>query len=327
VTTPCRIVIRGTPQECGLRNSLISAAVACGCTVEILDWGPWKPTWLASAAFRQPKLAIGFRRELCRQIDALADIGPVDLVLVIKGPLLDSRTVDHLRRRFGPPVVCWNPDDPLDHEISNHGGGMSRAIENYDAYVTWSDDVAERISRMCDRVLVIPFAWDPEIMTPAPGDGTAAGRIVFIGTGTKSRRASLQNLAHLRPLVFGNNWERMDGIECHPAVLGNVFSKIIGEARWNINFLRPQNARSHNMRTFEIPGAGGNQVAPATADHERFLGRDDRTLLFRSHDELESLLRSDPRQLPPRSRNLMDGHTYRARLNQLLTQLKIGTGT
>jgi hypothetical protein len=316
-----RIVLVGTPAEAGLRVSLATALRTCGNEVDMFDLGPWSPGWLVSAAYRRPILGSGLRREFRRRIDALADKAHTELVIVLKGELLNSRSIDHLRKRFDSAVVCWNPDSPFDQAISNRGAGIPRAIGAYDAYVTWADDVAERLDRIAARVLVIPFGWDPEIMRPVAGDGIAANRIVFIGTATKQRAALMQSLAHLHPLVFGSRWPNLQGIEVRPAVFGNNFCKVTGEAKWNINVLRPQNAKSHNMRTFEIVGAGGNQVAPQTHDHRKFLISDSRTALFRKEVELESILRSDPRERPSRQPGLLEGQTYVDRVNQLLRDM------
>jgi hypothetical protein len=268
-------------------------------------------------------LGVGFRREFRRRVDVLAENGAADLVLVIKGVFLNPCSIDYIRLRFGSPVVCWNPDSPFDYAVSNCGAGIPQAIASYDAYITWADDVAERLSAVAARVLVIPFAWDPEIMPRTAGYGVAEDRIIFIGTATRERRAWLQSLAHLRPMVFGNGWPKIEGVDVRPPVFGIGFCEIVGEAKWNLNLLRPQNARSHNMRTFELVGAGGVQVAPQTDDHRRFLGGDSRTVLFQSEDELESILRSDPYARPPRLPTLLAGHTYRDRAEQILRELKI----
>jgi hypothetical protein len=318
-----RIVIVGIPAAGGLRDSLVAAFRHSGCAVDLLDFGPWSPTWLVSAAFREPTLGVRFRREFRGRVDELAEHGCADLVLVFKGALFDPRSIDHLRSRFGSPVVCWNPDSPFDDAVSNRGAGIPRTIGAYDAYITWADDVAERLSSVAARVLVVPFAWDPEITRPTAGRGVAAGRIVFIGTGTRRRSALLKGLAHLRPMVFGNQWPKIEGVDIRPPVFGTEFCGIVDEAKWNLNILRPQNARSHNMRTFELVGAGGAQAAPQTDDHQRFLGDDSRTVLFHSTEELESILRSDPCDRLPRSPALLDGHTYRDRARQVLTDLRI----
>ena len=317
-----RIIIVGQPAEAGLRDSLVTAFRWSGCTVDVLDLGPWQPHWLATAAFRQPTLGTKFRRQLLRHIDAVAETSPVELVLVMKGPFIDSRMIDYLRMRFDSPIVCWNPDSPFDRAISNCGAGMRSAITAYDAYVTWAHDVAEQLLPIT-RVVVIPFAWDPELMPPTPGHGLAAGRIVFIGTGSRERCDRLAGLAHLRPLIFGNQWPAIDGLDIRPPVQGLSFCRIVGEAKWNLNLLRPQNARSHNMRTFELVGAGGTQVAPHTDDHQRFLGSDSQTVLFRTSRELEDILRSDPTEYPPRHPALLKEHTYTDRARQLLNTLKL----
>lgn len=318
-----RLVLIGEPAKEGLRNSLITAFRSCGCIVDSLDLGPWEPAWLASAAYRQPMLGIGFRRRFRRQADKLAEKGPADLVLVCKGALLNRRSINYLRCRFASPVICWNADSPFDRAISNRGGGIPETIRAYDAYITWADDVAERLSAAAARVIVIPFAWDPGLMRPTAGYGLASGRIVFIGTGTRERSVSLRSLAHLNPLIFGNGWPKIEGVDIRPPVTGLNFSRVVGEAKWNINLLRPQNARSHNMRTFELVGSGGTQVAPLTNDHQRFLSNDSRTVLFRDMRELESILRSDPHELGPRLPNVLEGHTYADRAKRLLSELNI----
>lgn len=318
-----RIVVVGMPAEAGLRDSIIAGFQRSGCVVDVLDLGPWSPSWLVSAAFRQPALGAGFRREFRRRVDVSAEHGSADLVLVLKGAMLDPRSIGYLRLRFNSPVVCWNPDSPFDDAVANCGAWIPRTIGAYDAYITWADDVAQRLSAVAARVLVIPFAWDPEIMRPTAGRGVAAGRIVFIGTGTRERSALLQSLAHMRPVAFGNRWPKIEGVDIRPPAFGIEFCRIVGEAKWNINPLRPQNARSHNMRTFELVGAGGNQVAPQTDDHLRFLGVDSRTVLFQSKKELESILRSDPCEQPSRAPTLLDGHTYRDRAHQVLAELRI----
>jgi hypothetical protein len=317
-----RIIIVGPPAEAGLRDSLVTAFRRSGCTVDVLDLGPWQPPWLASAAYRQPILGTKFRRQFRRHIDAVAEAHTVELVLVIKGVFIDSHMIDHFRKRFDSPIVCWNPDSPFDRAISNRGAGIRSAIAAYDGYITWAHDVAEQL-RPITPVVVIPFAWDPELMQPTPGHGVAAGRIVFIGTGDRERCDWLAGLAHLRPLIFGNRWPAIDGLDIRPPVRGLGFCRIAGEAKWNLNLLRPQNARSHNMRTFELVGSGGTQVAPYTEDHQRFLGSDSHTVLFRTRRELEDILRSDPTELLPRHPALLKEHTYTDRARQLLNILKL----
>ena len=318
-----RVMIIGEHAPGGLRSSIIGGFRDLGWQVEAVDFGPWNPATLAAAAFRLPYLAGRFRRELSLTVEQRAVGMHWDLVLVVKGPFVNGRTVDHVRRVASAPVVCWNPDSPFDTAISNRGAGIPAAISRYDAYVTWADDVADRLRRAGARkVIVIPFAWDPNVHQPVEGEGRAAGRIVFVGSGTKDRVAVLSRLSHFRPIVYGNQWPEVPGVEVRGPVYGAEMAAVVGEAAWNINILRPQNALSHNMRTFEVPGSGGNQVTAITEDHLRYLAHDPRTRLYATHAELESILDTDPEVLSKRPDNLLVGHTYADRVRTLVDALE-----
>lgn len=313
-----RVVVIADSAPGGLGASLVSSFSKLGWSVDTIGWGPWKPRLLASAAFRRPEMGGVYRARLRSRIDELAEGSPVGLTLVVKGPFLDPRTIEHARNRLQAPVVCWNPDSPFDHTISNRGAGIPDAIGSYDLYVTWAEDLADRLTRISRRVAIVPFGWDPDLHPVTEGTGEAAGRIAFVGTASPERISVLAQIAHLRPVVFGSGWPAIDGIEIRGPLVGRDMSAVVGEAKWNLNLLRPQNAASHNMRSFEIPGAGGNQVASDSGDHRRFLGQDSRTVLFRSTRELLSLLETDPENRDERRPDLMDGHTYIDRVRSLL---------
>jgi spore maturation protein CgeB len=46
--------------------------------------------------------------------------------------------------------------------------------------------------------------------------------------------------------------------------------------------MRPHNLNSHNMRTFEIPGIGGIQLAPDTDEHRLFFEPNKEIFLYNS---------------------------------------------
>jgi hypothetical protein len=315
------IIVIGQPAEGGLRDSLVAGFIDAGCIVDVVDLVSPTAEKLTAAATWWPPLGMPLRRVFRRRVDALeGQGGNADLVVVIKGTFLDRTAIGHIRTRFECPVGCWNPDSPFDEAISNRGAGIARAIPCYDFYVTWAEDIAEQLVRLRDHVYVIPFAWDPHVIQPMAGDGTAAGRIVFVGTGTSERAEMIGQLKPLRPVVFGTRWHPIEGVEIRPPVLGREMCKVIGEAAWNINLLRPQNTRSHNMRTFEVPGAAGLQAAPDTPDHRRFLARDAGTVLFSSFAELFDILRRES-VCPVRGASFLEGHAYADRARQLLTEV------
>ena len=60
-----------------------------------------------------------------------------------------------------------------------------------------------------------------------------------------------------RNAIFGRYWKTVDGFDTKAEIRGNDYFNTIYKSKVNLNVLREQNKNSHNMRTFEIPGAGG----------------------------------------------------------------------
>jgi hypothetical protein len=316
------VLVIGENAFAGLRNSIISALAQINWQIDTIDLPPLKPKYLGSLAYRIPQFSMLYRENFIKSIDSLPKT-KYKFVLIIKGPFINNKIINKLREKTSAPIVCWNPDSPIDQAISNHGAGMNKVISSYDAYVTWADDIAEHISQHNPNVEVIPFAWDPQIHYFTAGKGIAKDRIVFIGTCTDVRIKLLSKLAHLNPLIFGNNWPKIKGLEILPPVYGTEMSSIIGEAKWALNILNIQNQKSHNMRTFEIPGVGGNQVTSCTNDHVKYLREDSRTILYASNSDLVDILLSDPANLEPRNQNLLRHHTYLDRVIQLVKFLGV----
>ncbi len=317
------VILIGEKASGGLRTSLESAFHSIDWDVETIDYGPWSPKYVASAAFRIPKLGILFELQFKNKIDELVGKEKKDLVIFLTSSFITFQTVEYLRKKFSSPIICWNADSPFDDAISNRGAGQPRVIPAYDYYVTWSEDVAELIMPRNPNVLVIPFAWDPNLHFPVQGTGQAAGRVVFVGSGNRERVELIERIKRFEPLIFGNQWPEIKGVEVKPAIYGETMAGIVGEAKWNLNILRRQNENSHNMRTFEVPGCGGNQVTKLTKDHVRFLGKDTRTKFYGSLSELCDLLDTNPDKLSPRDRNVLDGHTYSDRVRELLKLVNI----
>lgn len=314
-----RVIIVGEPGDWNFGSSVSRAFRDVGWDSIRVDWGPWRPEWLARAAHRLDALGAPWRRSLLSRLDHATGAG-ASLVLVIKGQHLDAATIERLRRRTGAPVVCWNPDSPFDMAISNRGAGLRRAVSAYDAYVTWSERVAQQLSECRRLVVVIAFGVDPHVHYPEPGTGAYRDRVIFVGTYTPQRAALLQRLRTWEPVVFGNGWPTSRGLELRPAVAGAAFRRVVGEARWNLNFLRPQNHDSHNMRSFEIPGCGGRQLAPRTGDHEHFLTGSS-SHLFGTEEELLALLDSDLSEALTTDSWRSD-NAYTSRIEQLIAFLR-----
>ena len=71
--------------------------------------------------------------------------------------------------------------------------------------------------------------------------------------------------------VYGNDWSKNNinpNITAYPPVYGDEMMSVLRKYRVQLNLMRIHNLNSHNMRSLEIPGHGGIQLAPRTVEHE-----------------------------------------------------------
>jgi hypothetical protein len=173
-------------------------------------------------------------------------------------------------------LVNYNPDSPF--VFSGKGSGnanVKKSIPLYDLHLTYNPAVKKRIDLQYKiPTVILPFGFD---LNDALYDRCCRQQEVvkacFIGNPDKLRIEFLLQLAKggVKLDIFGNRWKKYIN---HPNI--SIFSHVINDDFWltlrryriQLNLMRPHNPDSHNMRSFEIPGVGGVQLAPDTCDHE-----------------------------------------------------------
>src|SRR5687768_3370334 len=111
----------------------------------------------------EPVLLAGFNERVIRDLPGVE----ADLVLVLKGHRLDSRTVHALRESSAAPVVNFFPDDPFSRERSNRLAYGPTVLAAYDACFTFAQHLIPQYERAgVERVHYLPFARDPELHAP-----------------------------------------------------------------------------------------------------------------------------------------------------------------
>jgi spore maturation protein CgeB len=112
----------------------------------------------------------------------------------------------------------------------------------------------------------------------------------------------------------------------HGQVTGLPFWETLSKYRVQLNILRLQNEGSHNMRSFEIPGAGGIMLAPDTPEHRHYFSNETEIFLYQDFKscleqcrKILSLPEAESRAVrdAARRRSLQSGYTYEARSRQL----------
>ena len=202
-----------------------------------------------------------WNRKLIRRVREI----DVDLLFVLKGRYLFPETIREIQE-LGTTVFIFHPDSPL-KGTSNYRPEFVEAGLRADAYFIWSETLKEKLEEKgIDPVFYLPFGWDSEVF-PNYDFKNEKFEVTFIGNESSKRRGYLGELArHVDLKIWGGDRWRRKTLPWSPirqAWQGHQLppveaTEVIAQSKINLNILREQNLPDGtNMRTFELPGAGG----------------------------------------------------------------------
>lgn len=259
------------------------------------------------------------------------------VIWVFKGMEIMPGSLVTLRKK-GYRLVNYNPDNPF--LFSGKGSGNKNITESlnlYDLHFSYNAEIMEQLQAIENtRASYLPFGYDltdemlqhsrmqPEII-----------RCCFLGNPDPIRATLIRQLAEagIEIDVYGNNWNTFvshPAVKTFPAVYKDDFWKTLFKYRVQLNIMRVHNLQSHNMRTFEVPGVGGIQLAPDTPEHRAFFVPDQEIFLYRDIQEccvkakeLLSLNAEDAAAIRERAlqRCIRSGYSYRNRAEQALLNM------
>lgn len=254
------------------------------------------------------------------------------IVLVFKGMEITPETLSWIKNK-GIKIYNYNPDHPFIFSGSGSGNAnVSKSIELYDYYFSYADDVVKELIKTGIKSHKIPFGFDAngfefkELLKE-----NEVRKVCFLGNADKYRARFINELAilGLEIDVFGENWSKyklIKGVSIYSAKYGIDFWHTLQKYAIQLNLLRPHNHTTHNMRSFDIPGAGGVMLAPNTDDHERFFQNGKEVFLFK--DVKDAFLRGqeilnmtfEERQLLRKAARTkaLNEHTYTHRVEALI---------
>jgi len=218
--------------------------------------------------------------------EAVTEFKP-QIVWVFKGMELFPKTISWLKK-LGIKVVNYNPDNP--YVFSGRGSGnknVTKGMKLFDLYMTYDLKILERLKKDKINAALIPFGFDiPDGVLEKAVSVPEVVRACFVG-GADINRVKFLNELSTRgvPLdIYGEGWKKFKlnpTIRVYPAVYEHDFWITLRKYRVQINMLRVHNFTSHNMRTFDIPGIGGIEVAPYTNDHDSFFKDGEEIFLYK----------------------------------------------
>jgi len=208
---------------------------------------------------------------------------------------LSAVTVDRIREATGAPIVNFYPDDPFSRQRSNRLAYGPNVLAAYDACFTFARHLVPDYERAgVAAVHYLPFARDPEMHTPVRQSTPPAFDIVFVGNLDADRVTYLDALAQThRVAVFGERTRvavprrsALARATFGPPAYGSDLPRALSSGSISLNVMRPQNARSHNMRSYESPACGAFTLSQRTPELSELFAEDDEIACFGDVDEL-----------------------------------------
>ena len=241
----------------------------------------------------EPVVLSTFNENVARHLTGVE----VDLVLVIKGHRLSPGTIRRLRESAGAPVVNFFPDDPFSKERSNRLAYGPDVLTAYDACFTFARHLIPEYERAgVGQVQYLPFARDPALHTPVASPPNPAFDVVFVGNLDPDRVRYLDALARdYRVAVFGERTtaevprgSALARATFAPAAYGDHLARALASGAISLNVMRPQNSRSHNMRSFESPACGAFTLSQRTPELSQLFTEGEHVACFSGIDELRA---------------------------------------
>jgi len=256
-----------------------------------------------------------------------------EIIWIFKGMEIYPKTLETLRKE-GFLLVNYNPDNPF--YFSGYGSGnknITDSIGCYDLHLTYDRGIKEKIiSDYKVPCKILPFGF--ELSDSLYNEISSQEEILtlcFIGNPDKDRVEFINQLASSVEIdVYGHGWDKAvshPNIHTHDAVYSNDFWKTLRKYRVQLNLMRPHNPASHNMRSFEIPGAGGIGLYPDTIDHREYWSENSGVFLYRNVEDCKNkamailaLSKENISKLREnaRSHSLKSGYAYSSRTEQAL---------
>jgi spore maturation protein CgeB len=325
-----RILIVGADYQWAIENHFVKHFSSLGSTVELFPAQRYFYEFYYKSFLTKLICRLGLSR-IYHEINAkllkcVEDFKP-NVVFVFKGMEVLPETLITLKQA-GIKLVNYNPDNPF--IFSGYGSGnknVSVSLRLYDLHLTYNLEIFEKLKSMSLNAEFFPFAFEA-------GDDKPSGLLetdevlkpCFLGNPDKSRVDFLNQLAErgVKLDVYGNDWAKNNinpNITAYPPVYGDEMISVLRKYRVQLNLMRIHNLNSHNMRSLEIPGHGGIQLAPRTVEHEMLFEEGVEIFLYKDADDcvnqindLLSLSFAEAHEIRERAQHKAQSqHTYKQR--------------
>lgn len=263
------------------------------------------------------------------------EIDPDLVLLIVTGSFLTADTVRYLSNRVAPTTIYF-PDDPFLATTSHRPEHPGIAREADRCWI-WSRRLVRRLrGEWGGGAEYVPFAWDPYVFPSGELAELPEHEVVFIGGWDRWRERWLEPVAeHFDLKIWGPDyWQdrtRSAAVRAcwqGRAVRGPEAAKVIRNSAVVLNILRRQNLPDGtNMRTFEVPGAGGFLLSQTTEGAKEVFPRHEAGAYFKTREQLKAKVdhylsaAEDRREIAARAHRIVQqGHRYEDRVRKMVRE-------
>jgi spore maturation protein CgeB len=257
-----------------------------------------------------------------------------DFIWVFKGMEIAPESLIWAKSR-GIKLINYNPDNPF--IFTGRGSGnknVKDSLDLFDLHYTYSIEILTQLQERKNFLsMLLPFAYElPKNLSEKNLlEVSEINKVCFVGNPDHTRAKFLLKLVNNGILIdlYGNNWDKFikhENASIMLPVYGDDLWLTLRKYRVQLNMLRVHNLTSHNMRTFEIPGVGGIQLAPYTKEHNLFFEDQREIFLYKEPSDavsqINTLLGMSSDKIEQIRRNAMakcelKGYSYQARAKEV----------
>ena len=232
-----------------------------------------------------------------RDLLTLCDQVRPDFIWLDKPLFLWPETASALRRS-GAVVINYITDNPFGLLWEPWFRLIRRIISVCDVNVVPRPvSVADFTAAGAERMVLMPFAFDPINQFPDPGRPVSVP-LSFVGSPWDQRPRFLTELAGtgLPVLIRGERWRRTlpwgsAGVTLGPPAWGPDYRRALQEAAINLSFVTHHNRDPSAHKSFEITACGGFLLAERTQAHRELFEEGREAEFFASVGEAADKIR------------------------------------
>jgi len=257
-----------------------------------------------------------------------------EVIWIFKGMEILPQSIQWAKDR-DIKLVNFNGDSPF--VFSGKGSGnknVTNSISLYDLHLTYNMSVKKKMEDTWHiTTAILPFGFDVDGQVfKKSSQQEEIIKTCFLGNPDEYRGKFLKQLAEsgIQLDVYGNDWSKFinhPNIRIFAPVYGDEFWLTLRKYRLQLNLMRPHNPDTHNMRSFEVPGVGGIQLAPCTADHQTYFEPEKEIFLYTSLEDcilqIKKIMEFSKEEaerirMDARNRSIKSGYQYKDRALQAL---------